>query len=112
MATIVSDRNAAPVEDARFHAWMAAACVLVAFGGFTHTYWLQLPAGTFVGPPLLHIHGALFFAWTVFLLSQTLLAANGRLDNHRAWGLVGISLATAMVITGLAASIYTLRLGL
>jgi hypothetical protein len=89
-----------------FYVWMAAVCALIAFGAFAPTYWLQLPAGTFVGSPLLHLHGALFFAWVLFLLSQTALAANGQLDHHRAWGLVGISLATAMVFilsTALAA---------
>lgn len=95
-----------------FYAWMAAVCALVAFGGFAPTYWLQLPAGTFVGSPLLHIHGALFSIWTLLLLSQTLLVAHGRLDNHRAWGLAGISLATAMVVIGLVAAIQTLTKGL
>ena len=95
-----------------FYVWMAAACAVVAFGGFAPTYWLQLPAGTFVGSPLVHIHGALFSSWTLLLLSQTLLVANGRLRNHRAWGLAGISLATAMVFMGLAAAIQTLTAGL
>lgn len=95
-----------------FYVWMAAVCALLAFGGFAPTYWLQLPAGTFVGSPLLHIHGLLFSTWTLLLLSQTLLAAKGRIDDHRAWGLVGISLATAMVLIGLAAAIETLNKGL
>jgi hypothetical protein len=95
-----------------FYVWMAAACAVVAFGGFAPTYWLQLPAGTFVGSPLVHIHGALFSSWTLLLLSQTVLAANGRLRNHRAWGLAGISLATAMVFMGLAVAIQTLTAGL
>jgi hypothetical protein len=96
----------------RFYVWMAAICALVAFGGFAPTYWLQLYAGTFVGSPLVHIHGALFSTWTLFLLSQTLLVANGRISHHRAWGLAGISLATAMVVIGLAATIQTLTAGL
>jgi hypothetical protein len=95
-----------------FYVWMAATCALVAFGGFAPTYWLQLPAGTFVGSPLVHIHGALFSLWTLLFLSQTVLVAKGRLNNHRAWGLAGISLATAMVMIGLAAAIQTLNLGL
>jgi hypothetical protein len=95
-----------------FYIWMAAACAVVSFGGFAPTYWLQLPAGTFVGSPLVHIHGVLFSSWTLLLLSQTLLVANGRLRNHRAWGLAGISLATAMVFMGLAAAIQTLTAGL
>jgi hypothetical protein len=95
-----------------FYVWMTAACALLAFGAFAPTYWLQLPAGTFVGPPLLHIHGVLFSTWTLLLLLQALLVANGRLNNHRAWGLAGISLATAMVVFGLAAAILTLTTGL
>lgn len=104
--------DAARQKSSYFYVWMAATCSIIAFGGFAPTYWLQLPAGTFVGPPLLHVHAALFSAWPLLLLSQTLLVANGRLGHHRAWGLVGISLATAMMVVGLAAAIYTLRTGL
>lgn len=102
----------APPTEQRFYVWMAAICVLIAFGGFAPTYWLQLIPGTFVGPPLLHIHGLLFSAWTLLLLGQVLLVANRRVDVHRAVGLVGISLATAMVIIGVAAAIQTLNTGL
>jgi hypothetical protein len=109
---VTAELDAGRAKVSHFYVWMAAACALVAFGGFAPTYWLQLPAGTFVGPPLLHVHGALFSAWTLLLLSQTLLAANGRLDHHRAWGLAGISLASAMVVIGLAAAILTLNTGL
>ena len=95
-----------------FYVWMAAVCALIAFGAFAPTYWLQLPAGTFVGSPLLHLHGALCFSWVLFLLSQTALAANGQLDHHRAWGLAGISLATAVVVIGVAAALNTLMTAL
>lgn len=96
----------------RFYVWMAAACALIAFGAFAPTYWLQLLPGTFVGPPLLHVHAALFSAWAVFLVAQALLVADGRVAAHRAMGLVGISLATAMVLIGVAAAIYTMQIGL
>lgn len=95
-----------------FYFWMATVCALLAFGAFTPTYWLQLSAGTFVGPPLLHIHSTLFLAWTLLLLLQTALAANDRLSSHRAWGLGGISLATVMVAVGIAAAIHSLTTGL
>jgi hypothetical protein len=96
----------------RFYVGMAVTCMLIAFGGFAPTYWLQLVPGTFVGPPLLHIHGVLFSAWTVLLLAQALLVANRRVELHRAFGLAGISLATAMVVIGLTAAIQTLNAGL
>jgi hypothetical protein len=86
----------------KFYVTMAWIFIAIAFGGFFGTYWLQLGRGTFSGSPLLHLHGLLFFAWTIFFLSQALLVANRRLRSHRAWGLFGISLATAMVFTGLA----------
>jgi hypothetical protein len=87
-----------------FYVWMAGACALIAIGGFAPTYWLQLPAGTFVGSPLLHLHGLLFSAWTLFFLMQTTLVATGRAARHRVWGLLGISLATAMVLVAFAAA--------
>lgn len=110
MASIAMDPVAK--ESRHFYVWMAAVCVLIAFGGFASTYWLQLPAGTFVGSPLVHIHAILFSAWPLFLLSQTVLAASGRLSHHRAWGLLGISLATALVIIGTATAIDSMQRGL
>lgn len=100
------------VEDAGFHAWMAAAFLLIAFGGFAPTYWMQLPAGTFVGAPIVHLHSALFSLWPIFLLSQAWLAARGRLRQHRAWGLAGIALASVMFVLGIAVGIGTLQYGL
>ena len=99
-------RGVGPALDATrwFYVWMAGACALIALGGFAPTYWLQLAPGTFIGSPLLHLHAALFSAWTVFFLLQTIFAAQGRIDRHRAWGLLGVSLATAMVFVGFAAA--------
>lgn len=92
-----------------FYVWMAALFVLIAFSGFAETYWLQLPARTFTGSPLLHLHGILFSAWTLFFLSQTWLAASGRMGRHRAWGVGGVSLATALVFVGLATAIASMH---
>ena len=41
----------APEPTPYFYVWMAVACLLVAFGGFAPTDWLQLPAGTFCAGP-------------------------------------------------------------
>jgi len=102
---VATTLSSAPSRAGYFYVWMAGICALIAFGGFAETYWLQLIPGTFTGSPLLHLHGALFSAWTLLFLSQTWLASQGRLDHHRAWGLVGISLATAMVFVGSATAI-------
>ena len=94
--------NSPRPDRSTFFVWMAVACVFVAFAGFAPTYWLQLPAGTFVGSPLLHLHGLVFSAWTIYLLLQTILVARGRITRHRSWGLLGVSLATAVVLVGFA----------
>lgn len=104
MATTVTVLSAWQLED-RFYVAMAAACAAIAFVGFASTYWLQLPAGTFKGSPLLHLHGLIYSAWTLLFLYQATLIAGGRRINHRAWGLLGIALATAMVFTGAAVAI-------
>lgn len=92
-----------------FYVWMASLCVLIAFGGFVPTYWSRLAAGTFGGAPILHIHGALFFAWTLFFLVQTTLVALGRTPDHRSWGLAGIALASVMACTVVLAAISSIR---
>jgi hypothetical protein len=94
-----------PARHGRFYIWMAGICVLIAFGLFAPTYWMQLPARSFTGSPLLHLHGLLFSAWALFFFAQTIFAATDRIEHHKAWGLFGISLATAMVFSGCATGI-------
>ena len=107
MATIA--RPAARPLVSKFYITMAAIFVAIAFGGFFGTYWLQIARGTFIGSPLLHLHGLLFSLWTLFFLSQAMLVAKRRLKSHRAWGLLGISLATAMLFTGMMVAIEGLQ---
>ena len=107
MATIAVPTRGASVS--KFYVMMAGVFVAIAFSGFFGTYWLQIARGTFTGSPLLHLHGLLFSIWTLFFLSQALLVANRRLRTHRAWGLFGISLATAMLFTGMGVGIEGLH---
>ena len=89
----------------RIFVWLAAAMAATAFAAFAPTYWLQLPAGGFAGSGLVHLHALLFSAWTLLLMWQAWLAAQGRLRRHRAHGLAGVSLASVMVLVGLAMAI-------
>lgn len=117
MATIVETplgtEPAAPRPRARvrsrFYFWQALACAAIAIGGFLPTYWLQLYPRTFNGPPLLHIHGLLCTSWILFLISQTWLMSEGKVRSHRDWGLLGISLATAVVVVGCITAVVALR---
>jgi hypothetical protein len=79
---------------------MAMLCAAIAFIGFLPTYWAPMWSSTLQVPRIAHIHGMVFFAWTLFFVAQTSLVANGRTATHRELGLLGIALATAMLFTG------------
>ena len=78
MATIVEPAATPPETDirttadrrprTRFYLALALVCAAISILGFAPSYWVQLPAGTFKGTPLLHIHGALATAWVLFLI--------------------------------------------
>jgi hypothetical protein len=93
----IASASGVRAESRNFYVWMAGAFLLVAFGGFVPTYWAKVATGTFHAEAIIHIHGALLFTWTCFYFLQTALVASGRTLKHRAWGLAGISLFTAMM---------------
>ena len=76
------------------------------------TYWAPVATGSFVGPPILHVHGLLFSAWMLLFIAQARFAASGRFEHHRSLGLVGISLATAMLFAGLMVAITSINDGI
>jgi hypothetical protein len=80
-----------------FYAWMAMTCLAIAVIGFLPTYFVPLAQGATFSPPFQHVHGLLFFGWTIFFCTQTWLVARGRVLAHRDWGMLGVALATAMV---------------
>jgi hypothetical protein len=86
----------------RFYVWLSAASLALAIAGFLPTYWLQLAPGTFSGLLIAHVHAWLFSAWPLYVLLQAMFVTRGHVARHRSWGLLGVSLATAMVIAGVA----------
>jgi len=89
----------------RFYVWMAVAMAATAFLGFAPTYWAPLAQGVPEKIGVLAVHGTLFFGWTLFVVYQAWLVASGKVARHRDAGLMGVSLATAMVIFGVLAAI-------
>ena len=109
--------TAAPVRGAgvrasatNFYFYMALSCAAVAFLGFAPTFWFPLAVHGFRANPIVYVHGAVFFSWTLFFCFQTWLAASGRVMNHRSVGLIGISFATAMTIFGTLAAINSMKM--
>ncbi len=57
-----------------FHLWMVLAMCFFIFGGFGLTYLGPMAAGTRPpDPPVVHLHGVVFFAWMVLLVAQSVL---------------------------------------
>jgi hypothetical protein len=112
MTTLIDDKRVRVIATSHaryFYFYMALACVAVAFLGFAPTYWLPMASGKVPPMPVVHFHGLLFFAWTLFFAFQTWLAASGQITRHRTIGMVGVSLATAMTIFGFLVAVNAMK---
>jgi hypothetical protein len=96
-------------ETGYFYFYMALACTAVAFLGFAPTYWVPMMSRSFSASPVVHFHGLLFFAWSLYFAFQTWLAATGKITGHRAIGMIGVSLATAMTIFGFLVAVNAMK---
>lgn len=93
----------------RFHVALAGAFLVVAFAGFTPSYWANVAAGTYARAPVYHIHGLLLFGWTCFYFAQTALIVSGRTLRHRAWGMTGIAWFSVTMCSTLIVVLHSLR---
>ena len=89
----------------KFYARSALLMLALAVGAFTFTYFMPVAARTTAFAPVLHIHGALFFAWIGLYAWQTHLVATGRTARHREFGLAGIAISAMMLPLGVIAAI-------
>jgi len=92
-----------------FYAWSGVGMLAVAVVGFVPTFWLPLAQGIPERIPLFAVHGMLCYAWIAFLIYQAQLAGSGRVARHRDMGLIGVSLATALVLFGVMAIASAVR---
>ena len=111
--TILTDlhppRAIARVQAGYFYFYMALACMAVAFLGFAPTYWMPLATRSLSASPVVHFHGLLFFAWSLYFVFQSWLAASGKVARHRAIGMIGVSLATTMTIFGFLVAVHAMK---
>lgn len=92
----------------RFYLVMSLLMAAVIVGGFSSTV-----PGDFMARPalplLLHVHGAVFTLWVILLVVQPALVARGSVALHRKVGWAGAVLAAAMLVMGIAATLYSVR---
>jgi hypothetical protein len=107
--TNTSMRSVAGTGTTKFYFYLALSCAAIAFIGFAPTYWMPMASKTLRVSPVIHVHGTVFFAWSLFLVFQTWLASSGQIARHRSVGMIGVSLATAMTIFGTFAAINVMK---
>lgn len=91
-----------------FHLWMALLMCVFIFGGFGMTYLGPLASGTFPpAPPLVHLHGIVFFGWMLLLVTQSLLVNVRNARLHRSLGTFGIAYGGVLVFLGLLITIVS-----
>jgi len=83
-----------------FFTAMAGVALAVVLVGFAPSFYLNAFLDAKPLTPLLHVHGFLFTLWPMLFLTQSVLARTGRIDLHRALGVVGVVLAVSMVFSG------------
>src|SRR6187401_543271 len=112
MTILIDDKNTHAIASSHaqyFYFYMALSCVAVAFLGFAPTYWLPMASGKLPPMPLVHFHGLLFFAWMLYFAFQSWIAASGQVTRHRSVGMIGVSLATAMTISGFLVAVNMMK---
>src|SRR5215213_3901995 len=109
MIDLNSPRAVAYSQTGYFYFYMALACTAVAFLGFAPTYWVPMMSRSYSASPVVHFHGLLFFAWSLYFAFQSWLAASGKVTRHRAIGMIGVSLATAMTIFGFLVAVNAMK---
>ena len=96
----------------KFFLAFSAFIPLLTVIGYAQTYYLKplfntppLPSG------LVHLHALLMSAWIVLFGVQAYLVSSKRIKMHITLGMLGISLATAMVIIGTMTGVAALKRG-
>jgi uncharacterized membrane protein YozB (DUF420 family) len=90
----------------RFFFWMAVAMLILNLIGFAPSYFLKSLFEAPVLPLRTHIHGIVFTAWFVVLMTQVSLIARHQKRRHMQLGAFAMFLAVSMVILGLVILYY------
>ena len=101
--------RARPPVRSRFFVAMAVGFLVVALVGFSTTFFIPVLQGSFDAPLVVHVHGALCFAWLLLLIAQAQLVRVRRVALHRRLGWAGAALAAALVASGVAVGVLATR---
>ena len=96
--------SATPSLRRKYYVAMSLLLLLIIIVGFWPSYYGPLVRGAAEAPWILHVHGAIYIGWMLMLVAQTILAACGKIRQHRTVGNYGIALGSAVFVMGLVVS--------
>ncbi len=85
----------------RLYVGLALLAVAIAAVGFWPTYFGPLVAGTAAKTPIVHLHAAVYVGWLAIFVTQTVLAATGRIAAHMKLGRFAIGYGALVIVVGL-----------
>ena len=77
--------------------WMAIPMLMMQASIFVD-YWGDFADNTWA----VHVHYWIATAWYLLLITQPWLFANGRMESHRTWGILGVGSAGAFAFTSIS----------
>lgn len=89
-----------------FYVAMAGLCLMVAWAGFAGTFFAPVVHGRFRAPPVIFVHGGLFFAWLILFVVQPSLIRMQAWWAHKMLGAMGVVMALAMAASGVGVGVY------
>jgi hypothetical protein len=87
-----------------FYVGMSLLIVVVVLAGFGPSFY-GMATATQPRPWIAHVHAAVYLGWLALLVTQTVLAARGKIAAHRALGNFGIGYGVLVWVVGLVVSI-------
>lgn len=97
-------------RDHDFHVGMAVAIAVTVIGGFG-SFALRGQVDIARVPYWVHVHGAVFMAWTLIFVAQAVLAQRGSRALNRRLGWIAAGLAVVMVPLALGTAAMSVRMG-
>ncbi len=106
MATNMIRSRAGFLPRRRFYIAASVLALIIAFVGFWPTYFGPLVRLAADAHPVIHFHAAVYVGWLALFITQAVLAATGRIQQHRALGRVGIGYGVIVILVGLLVTFF------
>ena len=95
----------------RLYVGLALLAVAIAALGFWPSYFGPLVGGTADKTAIVHLHAAVYVGWLALFVTQTVLAATGRIAAHMSLGRFAIGYGVLVIAVGLLTAFARFAIG-